>query len=279
MAQQNIDILPIFQAVTQALAENRKTIDQADSINHDHGSNMVTTFSTITRALEQKQGGTVTSGLKYAAKQLEKTATSGSGKQYAGNLALAASQLKGKQVGTQEALSLLQMLIGGGQSTTAATKPQATVAGATGGIGRQSQPQSAQGEDLLGSLLGTLAGGGASGSQPDSNQDLLGSVLGSLTGTGSGSSTGEGADLLGNLLGSLTGNTSGSSSNKSGMDLGDLLNAAMTFSQAKQQGNSTLQALLQAYMAGSGMGNTPHREQSTQLVVDTFLKALSKMSK
>ncbi len=31
---------------------------------------------------------------------------------------------------------------------------------------------------------------------------------------------------------------------------------------------------MQAFMAGSGMGNTNHRQQSTQLVVNSFLQAL-----
>jgi hypothetical protein len=52
----------------------------------------------------------------------------------------------------------------------------------------------------------------------------------------------------------------------------------MAFMQAKQSGGSNVQALVQAFMAGSGMGNTTHREQSTQLVVNSFLQALGGLS-
>jgi hypothetical protein len=41
---------------------------------------------------------------------------------------------------------------------------------------------------------------------------------------------------------------------------------------------SYMQALIQAFTAGSGMGSTAHREQSTQVVVNSFLQALSSMA-
>jgi hypothetical protein len=53
----------------------------------------------------------------------------------------------------------------------------------------------------------------------------------------------------------------------------------MGFMQAKQQGGSTAQALIQAFMSASGMGNSVHRTQSTALVVNSFLKALASSQK
>ncbi len=119
MAKNNLDLIPIFQAVTQALTANQQSLNQADGYNQNHGTNMVQTFHTITNALEQKQGKTAGTGLSYAARQLAKNTTSTSGQLYAQNLSQAATQLKGKKVDAQTALSLLQMLIGSGTGSSA----------------------------------------------------------------------------------------------------------------------------------------------------------------
>ena len=63
-----------------------------------------------------------------------------------------------------------------------------------------------------------------------------------------------------------------------GLDAGDLLNAGMAFVQAKQRGEGNFDAIVDALSAASGMGSQPHRQQSTQLVADTFLQALSRQS-
>ena len=97
MPQSSVDLANIFQSVTQALAENQQALNQADEYNQDHGTNMVQTFQTITNALEQKKGSSASTALNYAAKQLSKKTTSGSGQLYAQNLAQAAGQFKGKK--------------------------------------------------------------------------------------------------------------------------------------------------------------------------------------
>lgn len=257
MATNNLDLIPIFQAVTQALTANQQPLNQADEFNHDHGTNMMQTFQTITNALEQKQGKTAGVGLSYAAKQLAKTATSTSGQLYAQNLAQAASQLKGKKVDAQAALSLLQMLIGGSSaSQPTGQTTSASVQGARASVGRTPQQTSSQGGDLLGALLGGLTSTeGSAASQPAQG----------------------GGDLLGTLLGGLTGTQPSQKSSQNGFGLDDLLSAGMAYAQAKQGGGSNMEALMQAFTAGSGMGNTTHREQSTQLVVNAFLQALTSM--
>ncbi len=252
MGKNNLDLIPIFQAVTQALTANQQALNQADGYNQNHGTNMVQTFHTITDALEQKQGKTAGTGLSYAARQLAKNATSTSGQLYAQNLSLAAAQLKGKKVDAQTALSLLQMLIGSGTGSLQTGQPTTSLQGARAGVGDTPSPQ---GGDILGTLLGGLTGsGGSTPSQPAS----------------------AGGDLLGTLLGGLTGSQPPKQSQQSGLGLDDLLNAGMAYYQAKQGGGSNMEALIQAFTAGSGMGNTTHREQSTQVVVNSFLQALSK---
>ncbi len=163
----------------------------------------------------------------------------------------------------QTAVQMLQTLISGGQSQQPATQPA--------------------GGDLLGSLLGGLTGGQAP-QQPAVQQgggDLLGELLGGLAGAQQPQQQAAqpvGGDLLGSLLGGLTGGgaqQSGANQNtNNGLDLGDVVNAGMAYMQAKQSGGTSTSALLQAVMAGSGMGNTNHRAQSTQLVVNSFLQAL-----
>jgi hypothetical protein len=231
MSQNNVDLAGIFGTITQSLAENQQSLNQADGINQDHGDNMVKTFQTITSALQQKQGSSDSAALRYAANQLSSNTTSGSGQLYAQNLAQAADQIKGRSIDMQGAMGLLQTLIGSGQAN-----PQ-------GGQPAGNDPAS---------LMSGLSGGGTSsqGGQP-------------------------GGDIMSTLLGGLSGAQPGGAGAQGGFDMQNLLNAGMAFLQGRQSGESSTQALVQAFMAGSGMGNTSHREQSTQLVVNSFLQALS----
>jgi hypothetical protein len=259
MAQNPVDLANIFGMVTQALAENQSTINQADPYNQNHGSNMVQTFETITQALEQKRGSSNSSALKYAAKQVARNTSSGSGQLYAQHLAQAADQFKGKQVDQRGALDLLQTLIGSSQpgGQAGGGDPLSTLLGSLNSSAGSYEQQTPQGGgDLLGSLMGSLAGGEAS-AQPSAQQ---------------------GGDLFGTLLGGLGGGQASSQSGQAGFGLDDLMNAGMAYFQAKQQGGSNLQAIAQAFMAGSGMGADPHRQESTAVVVNTFLQALGGMA-
>jgi hypothetical protein len=287
MTQSNLDLAGIFQTVTQALTNNQQSLNQADEYNQNHGDNMVQTFQTITQALEQKKNSPESTALAYAAKQLSQSTTSTSGQQYAKNLADASKQFKGQQLNAQTAMSLLQMLIGGGQSTGSGSAGSgdalSSLLGSVMGGEAPSEVTSQSGADLLGSLLGGATGSsqGATQAPSASGANLLGSLLGGLTGESGTSqqSTQGGGDILSDLLGGVTGGgqpaAAGGSQNQGGFGL---LNAGLAFLQAKQTGQGNTQALLQAFMAGSGMGNSAHRTQSTQLVVNSFLQALGSMS-
>ena len=264
MAQNRVDLVNIFQAVTQTLADNQQVLNQEDEYNHDHGTNMVQTFETITNSLQQKQGKPDSTALTYAGKKLTRNTTSGSGKLYAQGLTQAAPKFKGKKVDSKGALDLLQTLIGGGQST-----PQGSQAG---------------GGDILGALLDQVAGGAQSqtSSTSQSGEDVLGTLLGQMTGGEQpkpSATTQEGGDMLGALLGGMTGSQTTSSGSGDGLDIGDLLNAGLSYMQAKQQGGSTAESLVQAFMTASGMGNSTHRVDSTSLVVNSFLQALATSAK
>ena len=255
---ETIDLGNLFQTVTRDLVKNKQTLNQADDYNQNHGDNMVRTFQTITKAvqLKQKQGSSDSAALAYAAKRLAKSGTGASAQMYTQGLTRAAEQFQGKQVDQRGAMSLLQTLIGGG------------------GAAAQSSQASAGG-DLLGSLLRGMAGGSEQQSNASQGGDLLSSLLGGMaSGTQQQSSASQGGDLLGSLLGELSGGSSSGGGLQDGLDLGDLLKVGMAFMQYKQQGKSTLEALIQAFMAMSGMGSSKDRTQSTQLVVSSFLQAL-----
>lgn len=285
--KERVDLVELFGTVTQALAENQQGLDRLDEYNHDHGDNMVQTFQTITQALEKKRGSSDSAALGYAARQLSRNARSSSSKLYAENLAQAATQFKGKRVDEKGALDLLTTLIGAGQagsqpaSQPAHSMPQQPAGGdmlaaLMGGAAPQQQtPQG--GDDLLGALLGGMGGG--SQQSGSTGGDLLGALLGGMGGGSQQptSSSGGGGDLLGALLGGMTGQGGSSQSGQSGFGLQNLLAAGLAYMQAKQTGQGGMQALLQAAAAGSGMGNSAHREQSTQVVVQAFLQALSGM--
>ena len=290
MAQNRVDLVNIFQAVTQTLAKNQQSLDQADEYNHDHGTNMVQTFQTITNSLQQKQGKSASSALTYASKKLAKNTTSGSGQLYAQGLSQAATKFKGKTVDSKGALDLLQTLIGGGQTSQQSSQSgSGDMMGALLGQlmgGAQAQPSGAStsSDDMLGSLMGQLTGSeqsqssGPTGSGGDMLEALLGQVTGGEQPKPSATSQTSG-DMLSSLLGGLTGSQTSSSGSGGGLDLGDLLNAGMSFMQAKQQGGSTAQALIQAFMSASGMGNSADRTQSTSLVINSFLHALASSGK
>lgn len=86
--------------------------------------------------------------------------------------------------------------------------------------------------------------------------------------------------LLGSLLGGLTGgNQSSGGGLADGIDAGDLLTAGMAFMQAKQSGDSNAEALLDAVIAASTAGQTPHRAQSGKLVASSLLQAFAGLQK
>ena len=72
------------------------------------------------------------------------------------------------------------------------------------------------------------------------------------------------------LLDSLVGSIGG----EDGLDIGDILSAGAAFLQAKQEGDSNLEAVIDAIISASKMGETPHRAQSSKLVADVLLQAL-----
>ncbi len=252
-AGQVVDLVNLFGAVVQNLSQNRQALNQADTFNHNHGDNMVAIFETVTKALEQNQGAAPAVQLLQASKALAPN-QSGSAQVYANGLAEAARQLQGqKQITPENAMTLVQALLGGGQGA-------------------------AQGGDAAASLLGALLGGNA----PSQPQEGAGDLLGALLGAGGGpetASTGQGPAGA-ELLEALFGNTDAQGQRQ--VDTTKLLqaglNIGLTYLSAKQKGSSNAQALISALLQDSPLGQSPHRRQSGALIADTILSVLGAMS-
>ena len=271
MAQQGqLDLLSIFKQVSKSVKQNKDTLNQADSYNHDHGDHMVEIFDVITQAMKEKKNAEPADQLEYAAQILRRKSSSGSGKVYADNLESAAKQVTGKEINIGMIMSILMALMGASRKTgnSGSTDMLGSLLGTL--LGGNS---SASGmDDLLGGLLGQNSGGSAS-SAPGMD-DLLGSLLGQKS--GSASSAPGMDDLLGSLLGQKNGSTAKS---QNGTDLGDLLGAGMDALQGSQKGKSGLDALTGAILSGSQMSNSDYRQQSGELVTKAALEALSSMLK
>jgi hypothetical protein len=193
MAQKSIDLAGLFESITKALGENRDALDQADYYNHDHGTNMVNTFRTITDALKEKQGASNSEALYHAAEQLKQSGTSGSSRLYAQNLEQAASKAKGTRVSAADALDLLQNLMGGEQAQEALQAQQTEEPTTQAGTG-------------LGGLIGRLLDAASTqqvqqAAVPSSTDSGLGvdgilGIITSLLGAGQGSDPGAGLQTL-----------------------------------------------------------------------------------
>ncbi|NJC94733.1 MAG: hypothetical protein C3F07_14530 [Anaerolineales bacterium] len=215
-----MDLSALFNAASQALTSNQSTLNEADTLNHDHGDNMVQVFNMISQVMAQNKNAPPSQQLSQASQYLAQNGKSGSAQAYSQGLAQAAQQFQGQSAVTPDnAMLLIQSLLGGGQ------------------------PQQQQENNPLEALLG-----------------------------GGGTSSSGGGDLLGALLGG-SGQPPQGNQQQDGFDMGDLLNAGMAFMNAKQQGQSTLQAGLNALISAGPLGQKPHRQQSGQLVANALLQA------
>jgi len=208
-----LDLSSLFGIAATALGENQQMLNQADAQNGNHGDNMVQMFNMITQVMAEHKGASPDQQLSHASEYLTRNSTSGSSKVYAQGLAHAARQFQGqKSVTPENAMMLVQSLLGGGQPSA----------------------QQGGGADMLGSLLGS-PGGQSVQSGPQAQND--------------------------------------------GIGLGDLLNAGMAFMNAKNQGQDTLHAGLNALIAAGPLGQSSHRQQSGQVIGNALMQAISGMAK
>ena len=147
---QAIDLGSLFNVASQALAENQSSLNRADVENQNHGDNMVQVFDMISQVMANQQGAPPSTQFRRASEYLAKNGNSGSSQVYSQALAQAAKQYRGKSAVTPDnAMMLLQALLGGGQQSM----PRETSAELLGSLLGGGQ-QSSQGSDVLEALLG-----------------------------------------------------------------------------------------------------------------------------
>lgn len=134
----NLDLSSLFKSVTDHLTDQKDSLNEADTYNHDHGDHMVNIFSLVQKAVSKKTDEPVADQLQYASKVVEEEAHSGSAKLYAQGLASAAKNFSSEDL-NQDTIGLLV------KSLLNAEKPQ-----------EQPKPKSSGG--WLGSLLSSLTG-------------------------------------------------------------------------------------------------------------------------
>ena len=87
MAEPSIySLAPLFQAVGEALRQNQPALNQADSINGNHGDHMVEIFEIAARAAQEQQAAGLAEAMAYAASLLEAQSDNGSARMYAHGL-------------------------------------------------------------------------------------------------------------------------------------------------------------------------------------------------
>jgi hypothetical protein len=62
----SIDLATLFGSVTKQLAQNKESLNEADSYNHNHGDNMVQIFNLVQNAVAKRSGKPVEDQLAYA---------------------------------------------------------------------------------------------------------------------------------------------------------------------------------------------------------------------
>lgn len=248
MSTKEIELGRLFGEVSTALAQNRESINSSDGFNTNHGDNMVENFRLITRAVNRKKGAAPAEQLAYASQVLSKNAQTGSARMYSQGLARAAEQMRGKPAVTEDNVMVLLQALLGSQTPAQENAPVAS--------------------DPLGGLFGSILGGEQAASHPAS------------------APASQPGDLLGGLFNTLMGQQPSSSQpdqaapaqpGGGGIDLKTVLTAGLAFLQAREQGATPVQALVNALMAGSQMNATPHHSQSGQLVATTLINAVSSM--
>jgi hypothetical protein len=166
----------------QALTANQAALNRADAQNQNHGDNMVQIFNLITQALSSKSGAPPSQQLAHASKYLAVHGTSGSAKVYSEGLARAARQFEGQTVTPNNAMMLVQSLLGGGMPAaqsnqgggaldaimdlTKGEKLDANDVGALLNAGMAFLGAKQQGQDNMQAAISALISGGPMGQSP-----------------------------------------------------------------------------------------------------------------
>jgi len=159
----------IFKEVSKTLSENEAVLNEADTYNHNHGTNMAAAFQTVSKAVAKKKDLPVSEQLAYAS-EVMRASKSGSAQIYAQGLANAAQRFQGKQLNDNTIGLLIDSMMGMQEPAQASSGAASSslLGSLLGGLSGGAQPQQ-QSQPSGGDLLGTLLGGQ---SNSDGNLDI-----------------------------------------------------------------------------------------------------------
>jgi hypothetical protein len=104
-------LAPLFQAVGEVLRQSQPALNQADSLNGNHGDHMVEIFQIAAQAAQEKQAAGVAEAMAYAAGLLEALTGNGSAKMYAHGLRQLAEQLRHYDISLDELVAYVQKVL------------------------------------------------------------------------------------------------------------------------------------------------------------------------
>lgn len=137
------DLSPFFGAVRMALEESRLDLNQADSLNGNHGDHMVEVFRVATRAADERHTRSLAEAMEHASSQLLSLTDNGSAGVYASGLRQISQQLRRREVTLDELVAAIR-------NTSQTAEETAEV--------RNQENLQARTGDVLKALLAGLAG-------------------------------------------------------------------------------------------------------------------------
>ncbi|OGO37270.1 MAG: hypothetical protein A2W35_00300 [Chloroflexi bacterium RBG_16_57_11] len=168
------DLSSIFNAVGEALRQNRDLFNQADPVNRNHGDHMVQVFELAARAADEKRDASVAEAMEYGAHLLDMQADNGSAQMYAHGLGQLARQLRRYDLTLDDLLLYVQGALSkdkdsGAGDLSVLNQPAS---------GRPLEPGASSG-DVLKALMNGLAGWGQieSGQVPTDNPLDMGALF------------------------------------------------------------------------------------------------------
>lgn len=141
------DLVLLFQAVGDALRQNRQLFNQADPINGNHGDHMVEVFEIAAQAAEEQAEANLADAMEHAARLLSARVDNGSAQLYAHGLEQLARQLRRYNVSLDDLLNYVRGALAEAKTPSAIDQPAAGLpeGGASSG-------------DVLKALMNGLAG-------------------------------------------------------------------------------------------------------------------------
>ena len=111
--QSRVALAPVFEEIGAKLKENRARLNEADTLNGNHGDHMVAIFEVATRAAEGTRDQELSASMAYAGRQLALLKDNGSAQVYGRGLECVAAQLGERQITLDELVNYVSSILEG----------------------------------------------------------------------------------------------------------------------------------------------------------------------